>query len=284
MSALGLRAGPAALLSVPMSAIANQQRPGGSLLDAVLGSVLDDLAGAGASAGSGGAGSARGPAPVVLDCGGGSGSRAVPLAVRGAAVTVIDSSIDALAILSRRAAEAGVGQRIQGVQADVESLADVAAPASADLVLVHGVLDAIRDPAQVVAAAAAVVRAGGYLSVVVPNPVAAVLARALAGDLSSALAELKVTDPVHAASGPGSTAGLDLDGLRILVETAGLEVVATQGLGAFSSSVPGSVLDGQPASRAVLDELDRRGAVRSPYREIAGRLHLLARRPARAAP
>lgn len=288
-----------------MSAISNQQRPGVGLLDGVLGEVLDGLAAVGGSGetdavavggsfggpldlsradGSDGARPTLLRTPVVLDCGGGSGSRAVPLAVRGAAVTVIDSSIDALAILARRAAEAGVAERIHGVQADVESLAEVAAPASADLVLLHGVLDATRDPAQVVAAAAAIVRAGGYLSVVVPNPVAAVLARALAGDLSSALAELSETDsgdPGDPASGanPGV---LDLDGLRVLVETAGLEVTATQGLGAFSSSVPGSVLDGRPAARAVLDELDRRGAVRSPYREIAGRLHLLARRPARA--
>jgi S-adenosylmethionine-dependent methyltransferase len=285
LSAARLSGAGAALLSVPMSALSNPQRPGGSLLDAVLGSVLDDLAAdrVGGAAGVDRVGAAAAPLAqnlVVLDCGGGSGSRAVPLAVRGAVVTVIDSSIDALAILSRRAAEAGVGDRINGVQADVESLADVAAPASADLVLVHGVLDATRDPAHVLAAAAAVVRAGGYLSVVVPNPVAAVLTRALAGDLSSALAELAVTDPGNAAAGPRSAAVLDLDGLRVLVETAGLEVTATQGLGAFSSSVPGSVLDGQPASRAVLDELDRRGAVRSPYREIAGRLHLLARRPA----
>lgn len=272
MTAASLSAGRAALLSVPMSAIPKQQRPVASLLDAVLGSVLDDLAAAGGPHGR--------DAPVVLDCGGGSGSRAVPLAVRGATVTVIDSSIDALAILARRAAEAGVAERIRGVQADVESLPDAAEPASADLVLVHGVLDATRDPAHVLAAAAGVVRAGGYLSVVVPNPVAAVLTRALAGDLSSALAELTVTDPGAGGPGPNSAALLDLDGLRVLVETAGLEVTATHGLGAFSSSVPGSVLDGQPAGRAVLDELDRRGAVRSPYREIAGRLHLLARRPA----
>jgi SAM-dependent methyltransferase len=258
-------------MSIPRSGeLPSPPRPGGSLLDTVLAAVLDDLAGTA---------SLLAHSPVVLDCGGGSGSRAVPLAVRGAMVTVIDSSIDALAILGRRAAEAGVGDRIQGVQADVESLAEVVGPASADLVLVHGVLDVTREPAQVVAAAAAAVRTGGYLSVVVPNPVAAVLARALAGDLSSALAELTVTDTGGTTPRPGAGNGLDLDGLRSLVETAGLEVTATQGLGAFSSSVPGSVLDGQPDSRAALAELDRRGAMRSPYREIAGRLHLLARRP-----
>lgn len=292
----------AALVSVAMPANPNQPGPGGGLLDAVLGSVFDDLAGADRCDGAAGAvgtaaaGSAAAGTAVVLDCGGGSGSRAVPLAVRGATVTVLDSSIDALAILGRRAAEAGVVERVRGVQADVESLGDFAGPASADLVLLHGVLDATREPAQVVAAAAAAVRAGGYLSVVVPNPVAAVLARALAGELSSALAELTlndpagatvteaagatVTDPMEPARDPSAMAPMDLDRLRTLVEAAGLEVTATHGLGAFSSSVPGSVLDGRPGARGILEELDRRGAARSPYREIAGRLHLLARRPA----
>jgi len=53
--------------------------------------------------------------PHVLDCGGGSGTYAVPLAARGASVTVVDISADALATLARRAAEAGVGDRVRGV-------------------------------------------------------------------------------------------------------------------------------------------------------------------------
>ena len=249
------------------SAVLGWERPAtarpaaGGLLDVVLAAVLDDIA-SGREAGQ----------VEVLDCGGGSGSRAVPLAVRGARVTVIDSSIDALAILARRASEAGVGDQVRGVQADVENLADSAGPDSADLVLVHGVLGSTRDPAYVVAAAAAAVRRGGYLSVVVPNPVAAVLARALAGDLDSALEELT-------ASQDSAAGRLDLTGLRSLAEAAGFEVTLTQGLGAFSSSVPGSVLDGQPGARAVLNELDHRASGLSPYREIAGQLHLLARRP-----
>ncbi len=233
----------------------------GGLLDAVLAEVLAEVAPGD-----------RSVQAEVLDCGGGSGSRAVPLAVRGARVTVIDSSIDALAILARRAAEAGVGEHVRGVQADVENLADSAGPDSADLVLVHGVLGSTRDPAHVVAAAAAAVRPGGYLSVVIPNPVAAVLARALAGDLTSALEELR-------SSQDSSAVRLDLTGLRALAEAAGFEVTLTQGLGAFSSSVPGSVLDGQPGARAVLNELDHLASGLSPYREIAGQLHLLARRP-----
>jgi methylase of polypeptide subunit release factors len=58
----------------------------------------------------------------VLDCGGGSGRLAVPLAVAGAYVTVIDISVDALAVLRRRAVESGVADRIVPVQGDVEAL------------------------------------------------------------------------------------------------------------------------------------------------------------------
>ena len=231
--------------------------PVGALGDALV-VVLADLA---ASTPDGGVAS-------VLDCGGGSGSLAVPIAVRGARVTVVDASIDALAILERRAAEAGVADRVGGVQADVEDLADLISPGSTDLVLLHGVVTSVVDGPGVIAAAAATVRAGGYLSIVVANPAAAVLARALAGDLEAALTEI---------SGPGPA--LDLAWLTAVLEAEGLQVGVAQGLAAFSSTVPGAVVS--PAHRAddVLARLDRAAAARSPYRDIAGQLHVIAQRP-----
>ena len=60
-----------------------------------------------------------GATPSVLDCGGGSGSFAVPLARAGALVTVVDISVDALATLRRRAGDAGVGERVEALQGDV---------------------------------------------------------------------------------------------------------------------------------------------------------------------
>lgn len=230
------------------------------VVDTLLASVLIELTAVG-----------RAPARV-FDCGGGSGRRAVPLALLGAEVTVVDSSIDALAILDRRAAEAGVSEHVTAVQADIESLADLASVASVDLVLLHDVLDSTPDGRAVVAAAAGVLHPGGYLSVVVPNPVAGVLARALGGDLVGALAEL---DP----AGRAGSEPLDLAALTGWLVEVGLGIVSSTGLGSFSSLVPGAVLDGQPRSRAVLDELDRVGGTRSPYREIGARLHVLARCP-----
>ncbi|MCZ0995772.1 methyltransferase domain-containing protein [Streptomyces noursei] len=53
----------------------------------------------------------------VLDTGGGSGNFAVPVARLGHRVTVVDPSPNALFALERRAAEAGVADRIRGVRA-----------------------------------------------------------------------------------------------------------------------------------------------------------------------
>ena len=120
------------------------------------------------------------------------------------------------------------------------------------------------------AAVAAVVRPGGYLSVVTSNPAAAILIRAVTGDLAAALTLLR-------SDAGGLT--LNLDRLRRLSTDAGLEVVLEQGLGAISATVPGSIVAGKPRGAEMLAELDQLAAGRSPFREIANQLHLIAGRP-----
>src|ERR1700710_1683847 len=88
---------------------------------------------------------APGAVAELLDCGGGSGTFAVPLAVAGADVTVVDISADALATLQRRAAEAGVSRLVHPVQGDAEALTDLLPAAAFDLVLAHGILEAVDD-------------------------------------------------------------------------------------------------------------------------------------------
>ncbi|HEY0698831.1 MAG TPA: methyltransferase domain-containing protein, partial [Micromonospora sp.] len=120
---------------------------------------------------------------TVLDVGGGTGGFAVPLAEAGHRITVVDASPDALAALTRRAAEAGVGDRVRAVQGDGDALADLVEPADADLVLCHSVLEVVDDPGRVVAALATVLRPGGAASVLVASRAAAVLSRAVNGQL-----------------------------------------------------------------------------------------------------
>jgi S-adenosylmethionine-dependent methyltransferase len=208
--------------------------------------------------------------PVLLDCGGGSGTYAVPLAVAGADVTVVDISADALATLTRRAREAGIASHVHPVQGDVEALGDLLGNAQFDLVLVHGILEAVDDVPAAFGGIASTVRPGGLMSILVGNPIASVVARALAGEPAAALGEL------HELDAPGARLGADA--VEQLCLGAGLVVQARHGIGVFSDLVPGSALDA-PGARDALDQLDAAAAARSPFAEIAGRIHLLVRRP-----
>lgn len=209
-----------------------------------------------------------GHTPALLDCGGGSGTYAVPLAVAGARVTVVDVSADALATLRRRAAEAGVVDLVDPVQGDAELLDELVPAGSFDLVLAHGILEAVDHPAETFAGIARAARPGGLVSVLVGNPAAAVLARALAGEPAAALAELAELDADPARIGP--------DSIEALCLAAGLRVESRHGVGVFADLVPGAALDA-PGAREALDRLDTAAAGRSPFADIAGRVHLLVR-------
>jgi S-adenosylmethionine-dependent methyltransferase len=217
----------------------------------------------------------RGAGLVVVDVGGGTGGFAVPLAEAGHRVTVVDASPDALAALTRRAAEAGVADRVAAVQGDGDRLADLVPQGQADLVLCHSLLEVVDDPAEVVAALAATLRPGGALSLVVANRAAAVLSRAMGGHLDVAAALL--TDP-DGRAGPGDKLRrrFDATSAAALLTAAGLAVEKIHGVRVVADLVPGSVADG--AAEALL-AFEIVASSRSPYRDIATQLHLYARKP-----
>ncbi|MGC1213531.1 MAG: methyltransferase domain-containing protein [Micromonospora sp.] len=213
---------------------------------------------------------------TVLDIGGGTGGFAVPLAEAGHEVTVVDASPDALAALTRRAAEAGVADRVRAVQGDGDALAGLVEPASVDLVLCHSVLEVVDDPASVMSALVGALRHGGAASILVAGRAAAVLSRAMNGhlDVAAALA----ADP-DGTAGPRDTLRrrYDAESAAALLTTAGLTVEEIHGVRVLADLLPAAVADGQPAA---LVELERALAARSPYRDVAAQLHLFARRPA----
>jgi S-adenosylmethionine-dependent methyltransferase len=121
---------------------------------------------------------------AVLDIGGGTGGFAVPLAELGYPVMVVDPSPDALAALERRAAETGMGELVRGIQGDANDVVELLGVDSVDAVVCHSVLEVVDDPADALAAMAAVLRPGGIASVLAANRVAAVVARVTAGRLA----------------------------------------------------------------------------------------------------
>jgi SAM-dependent methyltransferase len=221
---------------------------------------------------------APGSAPRVLDVGGGSGAWAVPLARLGCAVTVVDASPNALAALQRRAREAGVHELVEPVQGDVDALAEVVPGASADLVLGHGLLEVVDDPVRAVAALRAAAAPGAAVSVLVAGRYAAVLSRTLAGRLSEARALL--TDP-DGRFGPGDALRrrLDVAALHALLQAGALRVEILQGDGVLEGWVPGVVRDGGPGAARAVAELEDLAIHATALREVAARLHALARRP-----
>ncbi|MEV4509043.1 methyltransferase domain-containing protein [Dactylosporangium sp. NPDC049525] len=211
---------------------------------------------------------------TALDVGGGTGGFAVPLARAGHSVTVVDPSPDALAALTRRAAEAGVADRITALQGDGDGLADLVPPESVDLVLCHSMLEVVDDPHKVVTALAATLRPGGAASVVVANRAAAVLAKAIGGHLAAA-ALLVASPDGRADDGDRLRRRYDVDTARALLAGCGFAVEQIHGVRIIADLVPGSVAEREPEALQAF-ELALAGA--SPYRDIATQLHLLARK------
>lgn len=215
----------------------------------------------------------RGGSPRIVDVGGGSGVWAVRFAAAGCLVTVVEPNPNALATLRRRAEDEGVADRITAVADDSDSLGTHVPPGSADLVLAHGLLEVVDDPARVVAALAAAVAPDGAVSVLVANRHAAALHRALGGRLDEAGQLLASEDGVLPDDAETLLRRFDTNGLRSLLVEGGLEVTLLQG----DSVVADAVTAATPAGADELAAFELAAAVTPPLRDVAGRLHALAR-------
>jgi SAM-dependent methyltransferase len=208
----------------------------------------------------------------VVDLGGGTGGFAVRLAGQGHEVTVVDPSPDALAALDRRAAEADVAARVRGVQGDATDLGRLVGESSVDLVLCHGVLEVVDDPAETLAASVGVLVPGGLLSLLVAHQPAAVLARILAGRLDEALELLR--------DGPGTAVPRRFTEAEVLGLLAGAGVDDSpylHGARVVTDLVPGAVVD-EPGATDLLLDLELLAAERPELRTLASQLHVLSRR------
>ncbi len=218
--------------------------------------------------------------PVVVDVGGGSGVWAVPFAAAGCRVTVVEPNLNALATLERRAAEDGVSDRITVVADDSDALAEHVRVGSADLVLAHSLLEVVDHPRRTVAAIVEATAGGGAVSVLAANRYAAVLHRALTGRLAEARELLSEPDGVRSGDSETVLRRFDADSLTTLLGEAGLSVEHVQGDGVVSEIVsPEGAPEEAMSWEKDLAEFEAVAAATRPLRDIATRLHVLARKP-----
>lgn len=223
-------------------------------LAAVLGAQLDELV----------PGEQR-PLDVV-DLGGGTGGLAIDVARRGHHVTVVDPSPDALASLERRLADDHLEGTVAGRQGDASDLVALLGPASVDVVLCHRVLEVVDDPAAVLSDAAAVLRPGGALSLLVAQKHALVLSQAVAGNLGAARQTWE--DPRR----------LDFASVTALVEAAGFAVRQADGIGAVAELVGEAVVE-SPGAWADLLALETAVSRDWAFRALAPHVHVFAQLP-----
>jgi S-adenosylmethionine-dependent methyltransferase len=223
----------------------------------------------------------------IVDAGGGTGGFAVPLAVLGHRVTVVDPSPDSLAAAQRRAAEQDVPLR--AVQGDAADLAALAGEQSADLVLCHSVLEYVDSPAAAMDAIAAVLRPGGAVSVLTASAVAAVIHRALAGRFDEARRLLGGIGAAAGGDGSGPAAGgcgrpgtgprrFTLASVTALIEQAGLRPGPALGVRVFADLVPGVVADADPGAAQALQGLELAVAAHPAFHDFAAQFHVLGYR------
>jgi S-adenosylmethionine-dependent methyltransferase len=219
---------------------------------------------------------------TVLDIGGGTGELAVRVAELGHRVVVVDPSPDALAILARRADEHGVADLVTGQQGDLDHLPALLAgtgtgTGGVDVVLCHGVLEIVEDPAAALAVLAGVLRPGGTLSLLVNQRHAAVLARAMAGHFAQARSLL---DPSAGGvpEGPGPHRRFTAEEITAVLDEAGFDVGAVHAVRVFVDLVPSSLADLEPGAAQALVDLERAVSTRPEYLALATQLHLLATR------
>ncbi len=213
----------------------------------------------------------------ILDAGGGTGGFAVPLAERGHRVTVVDPSPDALAALERRSAEAGVTDRVRGVQGDIGGLLEVAGPESADVVLCHGVLEYVDDPQAATKGVVTALRPGGLASVLVAQRIAVVLARAVAGHFDQAQHALTDPDGRWGAHDP-MPRRFDSQSITQLLVDSGLHVREIAGVRVFTDLVPGALVDSEPRAAEALLALEKAASSNPALIGVAAALHVLAAR------
>lgn len=222
-----------------------------------------------------------GPPPLrVLDAGGGNGLDALPLAAQGYPVDLVDYSPAMLADAARQAAQLAPAAPIVTHSADLRDIAALFPAARFDLVLCHNVLQYIDDVPALFRSLAALLRPGGWMSVVSINRYSIPYHAAfLDGDLAAAFAQLGART-ARARIFDADMRSFSAAELSQELTRAGLVVEADYGIRCLCDYWGDNARKADPQVFAQIERLERALTGQHPYKLLARYFQVIARRPA----
>ena len=218
----------------------------------------------------------------ALDLGGGTGALGLRFAALGWQVALVDQSETMLSIAADAARAQGLSERVTFHQATAERARECFAPQTFDAGVCHNVLEYVPDPHAALDALAALVRAGGLISLVARNRAGEAMRAALkAHDLDEA--ERALTAGVVNESLYGGPARLfDRETLGALAANAGFELVAEHGVRVVADYLPATLSDTADAYARLL-AFERTLGARPEFAGVARYTQIIARRTPGAA-
>jgi S-adenosylmethionine-dependent methyltransferase len=223
-----------------------------------------------------------GAAVRALDLGGGTGELAIRLARRGLHVTLLDRSAQMLDIAERAVRQAGVGSRVVLTRGDAAAAPALFGRGVFDVVTCHHVLEYVETPADILRAAAHVLRPAStsLVSVIGRNRAGAVVRAAIqAGDLEAAQRVLATGEADEPLFG-GRVRLFTPAALRAMLLEASLLPVAERGVRILVDYLaPSTVRD---AGDAGVVAFEQALGMHAEFSALARYTHVLARPRARA--
>ena len=223
----------------------------------------------------------RGPLRV-LDVGGGDGADSISMAVDGHQVTVLDFAPELLEQAERAAAAQGVADHVRTVCADLDSLlagpVEEIARASFDVVLCHNVLQYRSDVPATVRLLVSLVRVGGLLSVMAPNPAMDVLAAAVRRMDPERAEEVLDAPTIRGETFDHDMRRLEAEEVEEALTESGCEVERRFGIRCVMDLIADDARKAEPAFYAQLRDLELRLCEREPFLRTARFWQLAARR------
>jgi S-adenosylmethionine-dependent methyltransferase len=211
----------------------------------------------------------------VLDVGGGDGRDALPLAEAGHHVTILDPSPAWLAQAAGKARAMGLSGRVHTVDGSLDDLHAMAG--GYDLVLCHFVLHYRPSGSGDVERLAALLRPGGRLSIMAPNPAARVIMRLTREGPEAALAEF-TSD--HFDSATFSTTARKVTAKEVETEmvSAGLHVVGRYAARVVNDYVSDDTLKDDPKYFQSLERLELALCDQEPFIRLGAMWQVVAER------